>query len=87
MFGSVTFVSDETHPTWSVPFEAVLDADDDEGFVFVTHDNKTAIKQPVVIHSFDEKSIRISSGLENVKSLIISGNAYLTDRSPITVLK
>ena len=87
MFGSVTFVSDETHPTWSVPFEAVLDADDDEGFVFVTHDNKTAMKQPVVIHSFDEKSIRISSGLENVKSVIISGNAYLTDRSPITVLK
>jgi RND family efflux transporter MFP subunit len=86
MFGSAEFVSD-SRASWSVPFEAVLDANDNEGFVFITNDYKTAVKQPVVIESFDENSIRISSGLEDAKAIIISGSAYLTDNSPISVLK
>lgn len=87
MFGTATFTSASAQPTWSVPFQAVLDANDDEGFVFVTHDNKTASRQRVTIDSFDEKVIRINSGLENVQTVIISGNAYLTDNSPINILK
>jgi len=54
--------------------------------VFVTNDNKTAIKQPVIIESFNGKTMRISSGLENARALIVSGSAYLTDNSPIRVL-
>ena len=87
MFGTATFKSAGTHPTWSIPFQAVLDANDDEGFVFVAHDDNTAVKQRVTIESFDEKEIRISSGLENAEKVIVSGNAYLTDNSPITILK
>jgi RND family efflux transporter MFP subunit len=87
MFGSADILSPPTAPTWKVPYEAVLDANDNEGFVFVTTDNKTAIKQPVTIDSFDGTSIYISEGLENKMSLITSGSAYLTHKSPITVLK
>lgn len=87
MFGTAEIVSEEAQPSWSVPFEAVLDANDNEGFVFVTNDNKTAIRKSVIIESFDENSIRVSKGLEDATSLIISGSAYLSDKSPITVLK
>lgn len=87
MFGAAELSSTTPRTSWRVPFEAVLDANDDEGFVFVTNDNQKAIKQPVVIESFDGKSIRISKGLEGTNALIISGSAYLTDNSPITVLK
>jgi len=87
MFGTANFYSASPQPTWSIPFQAVLDANDDEGFVFVTHDNKTAVRQRVTIDSFDEKVIRINSGLENVQTVIVSGNAYLTDNSPINILK
>jgi len=87
MFGSVEIQSHEVLSSWSVPYEAVLDANGNEGFVFITNDNKTAIKQPVIIESFNGKNIRISSGLENANALIIAGSAYLSDRSPIQILK
>jgi RND family efflux transporter MFP subunit len=87
MFGSAVIQTGETQSSWSVPYEAVLDANDNEGFVFITTDHKTAHKQPVIIESFNGKSIRISKGLENAEALIISGSAYLTDNSPINILK
>ena len=82
-----SFLPIRAQTSWSVPYEAVLDANDNEGFVFITNDNKKAIKQPVIIESFDGNTIRISKGLENAVALIISGSAYLTDNSPITILK
>ena len=87
MFGAAELASSAEHASWSVPHDAVLDANDNEGFVFVTNDNKRAIKLPVVIESFDGNSVRISDGLENSNALIISGSAYLADNSPIIISK
>jgi RND family efflux transporter MFP subunit len=87
MFGAAELSSTTSQLSWSVPYEAVLDANDNEGFVFVTNDNKRALKQSVVIESFDGKSIRISKGLENSQALIVSGSAYLADNSPIIISK
>lgn len=87
MFGAAELSSDTAQPSWSVPYEAVLDANDNEGFVFVTNDNKKAVKRPVIIESFNGNTIRISKGLENSSALIISGSAYLADNSPIIISK
>lgn len=87
MFGAAEISSTSETGTWQVPYESVLDANDNEGFVFVTTDKKTAIKQPVTIASFDGTSIYINHGLQDNMALITSGSAYLTDKSPITVLK
>ena len=85
MFGAATIHSLEKQSSWSVPYEAVLDANGADGFVLITSDNKTAKKQPVVIESFNGTSMRISSGLENAAALIVSGSAYLSDNSPIII--
>jgi RND family efflux transporter MFP subunit len=87
MFGSADVTSARPQASWSIPYEAVLDANANEGFVFVTNDFKTAIRQPVVIESFDGTAIRISKGLEDAGALIVSGSAYLSDSSSITVVK
>ncbi len=87
MFGAATIQSAEKQSSWSVPYEAVLDANGNDGFVFITSDNKTAKKQPVKIESFNGTSMRISSGLENAPALIVSGSAYLSDNSPIIIQK
>ena len=87
MFGAATIHSAEKQSSWSVPYEAVLDANGGEGFVFITSDNRTAKKQPVIIESFNGTSMRISSGLENAEALIVSGSAYLSDNSPIIIQK
>ena len=87
MFGAAAIHSAEKQSSWSVPYEAVLDANGAEGFVFITSDNKTAKKQRVVIESFNGTSMRISNGLENAEALIVSGSAYLSDNSPIIIQK
>jgi RND family efflux transporter MFP subunit len=92
MFGNgviTTAASNNSHKqepeSWSVPYEALLDGDGSSGYVFVTNDNKTARRIKVVIAGMEKDHVIISQGLENAGSLIISGSAYLTDKSPITI--
>jgi RND family efflux transporter MFP subunit len=87
MFGAVEIHSGAPQSSWSVPYEAVLDANGNEGFVFVTNDDKVATRQPVIIESFNGSTIRISNGLEDAKALVVSGSAYLKDQSPIIIIK
>ena len=72
--------------TWSVPYEALLDGDGSSGYVFVTNDNKTAEKTKVVIAGMEKDHVIISRGLEKAKWLIVSGSAYLTDKSQIQII-
>ena len=72
--------------TWSVPYEALMDGDGSSGFVFVTNDSKTAEKTKVVISGVEKDHVIISQGLEKSKLLIVSGSAYLTDKSPIQII-
>lgn len=70
---------------WQIPYEALLDGDGDSGYVFVTNDRKTAKKLKVTISGIDKNTVTVTHGLENAGALIISGSAYLTDQSPVTV--
>jgi RND family efflux transporter MFP subunit len=85
MFGAASVYSKKTNELWSIPYEALLDANGNEGYVFVTDDNQKAQKVKVIIHQIDKTQAQISEGLENHKRLIISGNAYLTDHSSISL--
>jgi len=64
MFGAAELTFSNTQSSWSVPYEAVLDANDNDGFVFVTNDNKAARRQHVTIESFDGNTILKNEGLE-----------------------
>ncbi|MBO9154060.1 efflux RND transporter periplasmic adaptor subunit [Chitinophaga sp. GCM10012297] len=71
---------------WSIPYDALLDGDGSNGFVFVTNDGKTAHKIPVTVAGIEKDHVLISAGLENAQQLIISGSAYLTDSSRIRII-
>jgi RND family efflux transporter MFP subunit len=86
MFGTSVIACQQSRSVWNVPYEAVLDANGHEGFVFVTKDNKVAVRKPVTIAAFDGTSMQISGGIENSDVLIVSGSAYLTDQSPIKII-
>ncbi len=87
MFASATILASSESETWDVPYEAVLDASGNEGFVFVADDDNLAIRKPVVISSFNANTIQVASGLEDASNVIISGSAYLTDNSPVNIVK
>ncbi len=70
---------------WAIPYDALMEGDGSTGYVFVTNDNKTAKKITVTIGGMEKDQGIITQGLENAHALIISGSAYLTDGSPISV--
>jgi RND family efflux transporter MFP subunit len=70
---------------WAIPYDALMEGDGSTGYVFVTNDNKTAKKITVTIGGMEKDQVIITQGLENAHALIISGSAYLTDGSPISV--
>lgn len=88
MFGKAVIIPaqhNQAEKNWQIPYEALLDGDGSSGYVFVTDDNKTARKVKVTIGSIDKNTVTITDGLGEAKALIVSGSAYLTDRSAITI--
>ncbi|WP_072358289.1 efflux RND transporter periplasmic adaptor subunit [Chitinophaga sancti] len=70
---------------WAVPYDALMEGDGSTGYVFITNDHKTAKKVTVTIGGMEKDQVIITNGLEQAAALIISGSAYLTDGSPISV--
>jgi len=87
LFGKATITPSQQVTAWNIPYDALLDGDAGQGYVFVTNDYKTALKVPVKIAGIDNGKVLIEDGLENVKALIVSGSAYLDDKSAIKVMK
>ena len=81
MFGQASIQPTTTVQGWEIPFESLLDAQGDSGYVFVTEDGKTAKKVKVKVGKISPNAVQILSGLENYRSLIVSGSAYLSDGS------
>lgn len=84
MFGKARIQPSQTVQGWEIPFESVLDANGDDGYVFVV-DGQKAKKVKVQLGKITPTSIQVVAGLENYKSLIVSGSAYLSDGSTIQV--
>jgi len=68
-----------------IPYAALLEAQGNAGYVFITEDGKTAKKQKVTISKIQDDYVLISSGLDHVNNLIVAGSPYLVDGSPIQV--
>lgn len=85
LFGKATITPSRTVNAWQIPYDALLDGDQHEGYVFITNDNKKAEKVKVSLGNIENKTVIVTGGLENAKALIISGSAYLNHNSPITV--
>lgn len=85
LFGQATILPRSQGKYWMLPYEAVLEADGNDAFVFVTNDRKTATKVPVKVAFLDRDKVAISGGLEGFPEVITTGSAYLTDKSPISI--
>lgn len=87
LFGKATIIPTKTSNGYTIPYDALLDGGENEGYVFITNDNKTAQKVKVQLGAIQNDKISITGGLENAAGLIVSGSAYLTDGSKIKVVK
>lgn len=87
LFGKATIQGSRKQQVWKIPYDALLDGDAQSGYVFVTDDRKTSHKVPVIVGGIEKDHVIIIAGLENVKTLIISGSAYLKDNSAIGIIE
>ena len=85
MFGKATILTNKLGHVQVIPYEALLEADGDQGFVFVTRNKKTVNRIPVRIGKLYNDRVEIAGGLEGEQFVIIAGSAYLNDKSSIVV--
>jgi len=71
----------------TIPYEAVIEADGNNAFVFIPVDSSRVKRLPIVIERFNNKEVIVKSGLENVSAIVVSNSAFLNERSIITIVK
>lgn len=87
MFAKATLRTNAQKSYPSIPYDALIEADGNNAFVFVP-DGATKVKRvPVIIESFDNKQAYIKSGLENYNEIIVSNSAFLNEKSTINIIK
>jgi RND family efflux transporter MFP subunit len=85
MFGKAKIITQNVTYASAIPYAALLEADGDNGFVFVTNDKKSVKRIPVKIGKMYHDRVEIISGLENIQHVVVGGSAYLNDKSTIVV--
>ena len=87
LFGKARIFPSKKQRSFTIPYDALLDGGENEGYVFITNDNRTAKKVKVQLGAIQKEKISVTGGLEDASAVIISGSAYLTDGSKIRVVK
>ena len=87
MFGKASIFPSSSSIGFSVPYEALLEADGKKGFVFVSDDKKTVSRCAVTISSISNDVVYIKNGLQGHAYVVTSGSPYLSDRSLINPIQ
>ena len=86
-FGKAKIMPAASTKGWLVPYDAILDGNAGEGYVFVAREDNTAEKVKVSIGNIVNGKVLVTAGLDSFKTIITTGNAYLNDKSPIKIIK
>ena len=86
MFAKATIAATAPHTATTIPYDALIEANGNEAFVFVPNGNGV-IKKAITIESFNQNNVVVRSGLENVREIVVSNSAFLNEQSAITITK
>lgn len=87
MFGTAFITPSQQLTGYSIPYEALLEANGKKGFVFVSDDQKTVRKVAVRISSITSNTAYIDEGLQGHSYVVTAGSPYLSDSATIKVIK
>lgn len=87
MFGKATIYLQQQESATVIPYDALIEADGNTGYVFVPHGTSKVRKVPVRIAGFDQEKVLLKSGLEGIPHIIISNSAFLNEASTIAIIK
>lgn len=87
MFGKTIIATNVVQKYHSIPYDAVVEADGKNAYVFVPIAGGKVKRQAIEIGSFDNTSVQVKSGLENVKAVVFTNSAFLNEHSRISLIK
>jgi RND family efflux transporter MFP subunit len=87
MFGAASIVVAHSSVGFSIPYEALLEANGKNGFVFVSDDKKTVKRCTVTISGISNNVVYIEDGLQGHKYIVTSGSPYLNDNSVVNPIQ
>lgn len=87
MFAKASIRTDAQNTYAIIPYDALIEADGNTGFVFVPVEQAKVKRIPIVIDHFDNAQVYVRSGLENIDQVIVSNSAFLNEKSTINIIK
>lgn len=87
MFAKATIQTDSQLKLTTIPYDALIEADGNNAFVFIPEGSTKVRRVPVIIESFDNEQAYIKSGLENIDEIIVSNSAFLNEKSTINIIR
>lgn len=86
-FGKATIIPSTSFKAWAIPYDAILDGNAGNGYVFIPKKNMTAEKVKIKIGNIVNGNVLVTEGLTGINSIIVLGNAYLNENTPIKIIK
>jgi RND family efflux transporter MFP subunit len=87
MVAKVQIMPSQTQNSLMVPIEALIEADGNQGYVYVLNSDKQSVKKvPVKIGGIYDSLVGISEGLTDQSTIITAGNHYLTQDSKVKIV-
>ena len=87
MYGKATIELTQKYNSTTIPYDALIEADGKNAFVFVPNGINKVKRIPIILQSFDNENVKVASGLENIDEIIISNSAFLNEKSTISIQK
>lgn len=85
MMARVNIFPDIRHRFVSIPFDALLEARGNEGYVYVVI-NDTAIRRKVVVGAHNDNSLLLESGVELGERVITAGKEYIVTGKKVEIV-
>lgn len=87
LFGKAKIHTNTNTTNSVIPYDALIEANGSNAFVFVPTDENKVQKVPISISHFNNKEVFVASGLEKVSKIIVSNSAFLNETSTIKIIK
>ncbi len=87
MFGKAEIKTDQSAKSVVIPYNALVEADGNQGFVFVPNGKNRVKKVPVNILKFDNSKVYLKEKPFGTDAIVVSNSAYLNEQSIIKIIK
>ncbi|MFC2120844.1 efflux RND transporter periplasmic adaptor subunit, partial [Bacteroidota bacterium] len=87
LIGSVNIIPSKTEKFLQIPFEAMIEGNQNEAYIYVLTKNNKHEKVRLKIEGMDSEYFFVKSGIEAGSTVITDGSAYLKANSKIEIIK